>query len=62
MKEDLSSSFDSLDEWLNDENIIVRNIHYIQHCVYSKPRDQMSSVMGHVVNYENALFPVVGPT
>jgi len=31
MTEDLSSLFDSLDEWLNDENIIVRNIDYVQH-------------------------------
>ena len=30
MNESLSSLFESLDEWLNDENIIVRNVVYIQ--------------------------------
>ena len=36
MNESISSLFESLDEWLNDQNTIVRTVVYILYTVNSK--------------------------
>ena len=49
--ENISSFFDSLDEWLNDENRIVRTIVYIEYTGIQS----FHFLFSHVVKYDNAL-------